>query len=49
MKATAIDAIVRTLKREVGRWDPTAVGQVAEDSRDPFRFRKGVVLPSPLG
>ena len=38
MKATDIHAIVRTLKREVRRWDPTAVGQVAEDSRDPFRI-----------
>ncbi|MEE8224347.1 MAG: endonuclease III [candidate division NC10 bacterium] len=33
-----ITAIVRTLKREVERWDPTAVGQVAEDSHDPFRI-----------
>ncbi len=38
MKATDIHAIVRTLKREVRRWDPTAVGQVAEDSQDPFRI-----------
>ncbi|MFQ5961321.1 MAG: endonuclease III domain-containing protein [Candidatus Methylomirabilales bacterium] len=38
MKTTDIHAIVRTLKREVGQWDPTAVGQVAEDSRDPFRI-----------
>jgi endonuclease-3 len=38
MKAIDIHAIVRTLKREVRRWDPTAVGQVAEDSRDPFRI-----------
>jgi endonuclease III len=38
MKATDIHAIVRTLKREVGQWNPTAVGQVAEDSRDPFRI-----------
>src|SRR3970040_145341 len=37
MKATDIHAIVRTLKREVGQWNPTAVGQIAEDSRDPFR------------
>lgn len=29
--------MVRTLKREVRRWNPTAVGQVAEDSHDPFR------------
>lgn len=33
-----ITAIVRTLKREVERWDPTAVGQVADDSHDPFRI-----------
>jgi endonuclease-3 len=38
MKDTDITAIVRTLKREVERWDPTAVGQVAEDSHDPFRI-----------
>jgi endonuclease-3 len=38
MKETTINAIVRTLKREVRRWDPTAVGQVAEDSHDPFRI-----------
>lgn len=38
MKETDIDAIVRTLKREVRRWNPTAVGQVAEDSHDPFRI-----------
>lgn len=44
MKATAIDVIVRTLKREVGRWDPTAVGQVAEDSRDPFRILVSCLL-----
>lgn len=37
MKATDIHAIVRTLKREVGQWNPTAVGQIAEESRDPFR------------
>lgn len=38
MKQIDIRAIVRTLKREVERWDPTAVGQVAEDSHDPFRI-----------
>jgi len=38
MKQTDIHAIVRTLKREVERWDPTAVGQVADDSHDPFRI-----------
>jgi len=38
MKETDIHAIVRTLKREVRRWHPTAVGQVAEDSHDPFRI-----------
>lgn len=38
MKAADVNAIVRTLKREVRHWDPTAVGQVAEESRDPFRI-----------
>ncbi|MCI0484176.1 MAG: endonuclease III, partial [candidate division NC10 bacterium] len=38
MKHTDIDAIVRTLKRTVRRWNPTAVGQVAAESRDPFRI-----------
>ena len=38
MRKNDIHAIVRTLKREVRRWNPTAVGQVAEDSRDPFRI-----------
>ncbi len=38
MKDADITAIVRTLKREVERWDPTAVGQVADDSHDPFRI-----------
>ncbi|MCZ6479895.1 MAG: endonuclease III [Candidatus Methylomirabilales bacterium] len=38
MKDADITAIVRTLKREVERWGPTAVGQVAEDSHDPFRI-----------
>lgn len=37
MKNTDIDAIVRTLKREVTAWNPTAVGEVARESRDPFR------------
>ena len=38
MKQTDIHPIVRTLKREAKRWNPTAVGQVAEDSHDPFRI-----------
>lgn len=38
MKNTGIDAIVRALKRTVRRWNPTAVGQVAAESRDPFRI-----------
>ena len=32
-----MDAIIRTLKRTVRRWNPTAVGQIAAESRDPFR------------
>ena len=44
MKEPDINAIVRTLKREVGRWDPTAVGQVAEDPRDPFRILVSCLL-----
>ncbi|MFQ5847630.1 MAG: endonuclease III domain-containing protein [Candidatus Methylomirabilales bacterium] len=44
MKETNIDAIVRTLKRVVGGWNPTAVGQVAEDSRDPFRILVSCLL-----
>lgn len=38
MKATDVNAIVRTLKRKVKHWDPTAVGRVAEESHDPFRI-----------
>src|SRR3970282_2522764 len=38
MKNSDIDAIVRALKRTVRRWNPTAVGQVAAESRDPFRI-----------
>jgi endonuclease-3 len=38
MKASDVDAVVRTLKRQVKRWAPPAVGQVAEDSHDPFRI-----------
>jgi endonuclease-3 len=37
MKSADIDAIVRMLKRTVRRWNPTAVGQIAAESRDPFR------------
>jgi endonuclease-3 len=33
-----IDQIVRTLQRTSRRWNPTAVGAVAQDSRDPFRI-----------
>ncbi|HSB72866.1 MAG TPA: endonuclease III [Candidatus Methylomirabilis sp.] len=32
-----INQIVRTLRRTARRWNPTAVGAVARDSRDPFR------------
>lgn len=32
-----IDRIVRTLTRTSRQWNPTAVGAVAQDSRDPFR------------
>ncbi len=38
MKNADIDTIVRTLKRTVRLWNPTAVGQVAAESRDPFRI-----------
>ena len=38
MRAGVIHAIVCTLKRTVRRWNPTAVGQVAAESRDPFRI-----------
>jgi endonuclease-3 len=31
-----IDGIVRTLRRTSRRWNPTAVGAVAQESRDPF-------------
>lgn len=44
MKAPDINAIVRTLKREVRHWDPTAVGQVAEESHDPFRILVSCLL-----
>ncbi len=33
-----INRIVRTLQRTSRRWNPTAVGAVAQDSRDPFRI-----------
>jgi endonuclease-3 len=33
-----IDRIVRTLTRTTRRWNPTAVGAVAQDSRDPFQI-----------
>jgi endonuclease-3 len=33
---TEIDRIVRTLTRTARHWNPTAVGRVAERSRDPF-------------
>ena len=33
-----IDRIVRTLQRTSRRWNPTAVGAVAQDSRDPFQI-----------
>ncbi len=33
-----IDHIVRTLKRSSRQWNPTAVGAVAQDSRDPFQI-----------
>lgn len=33
-----IDRIVRTLTRTSRQWNPTAVGAVAEESRDPFRI-----------
>ena len=32
-----INQIVRTLRRTARRWNPTAVGAVAQDSRDPFQ------------
>jgi endonuclease-3 len=32
-----ISRIVRSLRRTRTRWNPTAVGQIAEQSRDPFR------------
>jgi endonuclease III len=38
MRDGEIHAIVRTLKRESRQWNPTAVGEVAADSRDPFRI-----------
>jgi len=33
-----IDRIVRTLQHTSRQWNPTAVGTVAQDSRDPFRI-----------
>jgi endonuclease-3 len=33
-----IDRIVLTLQRTSRQWNPTAVGAVAQDSRDPFRI-----------
>ena len=33
-----IDRIVRNLQRTSRRWNPTAVGAVAQDSRDPFQI-----------
>lgn len=33
-----INRIIRTLQRTSRRWNPTAVGAVAQDSRDPFRI-----------
>ncbi len=33
-----IDRIVRTLQRTSRQWNPTAVGAVAQDSRDPFQI-----------
>lgn len=33
-----IDWIVRSLRRTSRQWNPTAVGAVAQDSRDPFRI-----------
>ncbi|MFQ5840135.1 MAG: endonuclease III domain-containing protein [Candidatus Methylomirabilales bacterium] len=38
MQDGAIDSVVRILKRTVRAWQPTAVGQVATSSRDPFRI-----------
>jgi endonuclease III len=33
-----IDQIVRTFRKTSRQWDPTAVGKVGEDSRDPFQI-----------
>lgn len=33
-----INQIVRTLRKTSRQWDPTAVGKVGEDSRDPFQI-----------
>lgn len=44
MKETDINAIIRALKREVGRWNLTAVGQVAEDFQNPFRILVSCLL-----
>jgi len=35
---TEINRIVRTLRRTSRQWNPTAVGVVAEESRDPFQI-----------
>lgn len=37
-QAIDIDRVVRTLQRTSRQWNPTAVGAVAQDSRDPFRI-----------
>jgi endonuclease-3 len=37
-QAIDIDRVVRTLRRTSRQWNPTAVGAVAQDSRDPFRI-----------
>jgi endonuclease-3 len=33
-----IDRIIGTLKRTIRAWEPTAVGAIAQDGRDPFRI-----------
>lgn len=37
-QAIDIDRVVRTLQRTSRQWNSTAVGAVAQDSRDPFRI-----------
>ncbi|MFQ5989761.1 MAG: endonuclease III domain-containing protein [Candidatus Methylomirabilales bacterium] len=44
MKDIDIRAIVHTLKRKVREWNPTAVGEVAADSHDPFRILLSCLL-----